>query len=99
EERLAGRRQLAELFDPAVVKILVAHTPDRGEGRMLKIFLFDEPVPAVVHCVGTHAVKSDASAVEKERVITITLEHARDELDGFGWIALHDGVAGQRRER
>src|SRR5436190_23835772 len=84
--------QCAEFFDGARIHFFIAHAPGRGERRLGKIIverwiMFEEPIPAILDGVRTHAVEKPAAAVQKYRFITIALQYAGDGLDIFRAIA------------
>ena len=57
QERFARLVQGAAFFDGAIDEVFVADSPDGGEGRLGKMLLLNEPVVAVAHGIGAHAVE------------------------------------------
>jgi hypothetical protein len=99
KERSPGVSQGAEFVDGPKKDLLIGHTPGRGEGRVLEMFLLNEPVVAVAHGERAHSIEKASSAVQKHGGIAIALQHASNGFNILRAIPFDDGVPGQRGER
>src|SRR5438876_9180567 len=79
--------------------VLIANSPNGRKGWLLKMFLLDKTVIAIVEGKGAHAVEHAASAIQKYRLVAIAFENARDGLDIARTIPFDDRIAGERRKR
>src|SRR5436190_6973497 len=76
KEWIARSREVFAFLHRACEQILVANSPNRGEGWVFEMFLLDKTVVTIAHSKRAHPVEEPAAAIKKDGGISVALQDA-----------------------